>query len=67
MCTFCSADYGYANLVCFDMSSESDIEGFDGLFHALAMSANDGSVEDGGGFGDVGDVFSVVELGEVFL
>lgn len=56
-----------SDLVCFDMSSEADVEGFDGLFHALAVSADDCSVEDGGGFGDVGDVFPGVELGEVFF
>lgn len=55
------------HLVCFDVSSEPNVEGLDGLFHALAVSSDDRSVEDGGGFGDVGDVFPIVELGEVFL
>lgn len=49
------------------MSSEPDIKGFNGLFHTLAVSADDCSVEDGGGFGDGGDVFPEVELRQVFL
>lgn len=53
--------------MCFDVRSEADIEGFDGSFHALAVSADDGSVQDCGWFGDGGDVFSIVELGQVVL
>lgn len=58
---------GCSDLVCFNMRSEPDIEGFDGLFQALAVPADDCSVEHGGGFGDVGYVFPMVELGKVFL
>lgn len=45
------------------MGPETDIQDFDGLFHTLAVPADDCSVEDCGRLGHVGDVFPVVELG----
>lgn len=47
------------------MGSETDAEGLDCALHALAMPADDRSVQHGGGFGYVGDVFADVELGQV--
>lgn len=53
--------------MCFDVGSESDSEGLDSALHALAVPADDGHVEHGGWFGDIGDVLADVELGQVRL
>lgn len=53
--------------MCFDVSSETDVQSSDGLFHALAMPADDCSVEHRGGLGHVGDIFAIVELGKLLL
>lgn len=58
---------GAAYLVCLNMGSETDAQSFYCLLHAIAMPANDGSVEHGGRFGDVRDVLADPALEQLSL
>lgn len=58
---------GYTYLVRLDMGPETDAQSFHCLLHPIAMPANDGSVEDGRGFGDVRDVLADPALEQLSL
>ena len=53
--------------MCLNMGSETDAQSFYCLLHAIAMPANDGSVEHGGRFGDVRDVLADPALEQLSL
>lgn len=62
LCLRCGGEK--TNLVCFDVCAEADAQGACGVEHGLAVPPRDGYVEDGGGLGDIVDVFADVELAE---